>query len=177
MLSNIQKLLLAFVTLILGIVLVGVIATQTIAVTAKTIVYDETTDLEAAGCIAGADQSVNDSLSACNITATNVPTGWKITDCPLASVSVENTTAGTYSVLTEGTDYNLYASTGIVQMLNTTGTDEGDVNTTYINYNYCGDDYMNSSWGRSVLDIVAGFFAIALLLVSVGLFYDVTRDN
>ena len=176
-LSNIQKLMLAFVTLILGIVLVGVIATQSLAVTAKTIVYDESDALATAGCIVAADVSVNESLSACNITVTNVPTGWKATDCPLTSVTVFNTSAGTYSALTEGTDYNLVAPTGIIQMLNTTDTDEGDVNTTYTNYVYCGDDYMNIGWGRSIINLVGGFFAIALLLVSVGLFYDVAKES
>jgi len=175
MLDNTRKLLLAFVTLILGAVLVVVIATNALAVTAKTNIYDESTNL-ATSCITGLE-FVNESNSACNITATNYPTSWKITDCPLASVTVENTSAGTYTAIEEGTDYNLFASTGIIQMLNTTDTDAGDFNTTYINYAYCKDTYLNSGWGRSVTNIVAGFFAIALLLVSVGLFYDVARDT
>jgi len=176
MLGNTQKLLLAFVTLILGAVLVGVIATNALAVTAKTSIYDESSNL-ATSCIVGAAQQVNESDSACNITATNVPSGWKEIDCPLTSVTVENTSAGTYTALAEGTDYNLFASTGIVQMLNTTDTDAGDFNTTYVNYVYCQDNYLNLGWGRTITNLVAGFFAIALLMISVGLFFDVAKDT
>jgi len=172
MLGNTQKILLAFVTLMLGAVLVGVIATNALAVTAKTNVYDESSNL-ATSCIVGAAQEVNESDSACNITATNAPSGWKTQDCPLTSVTVENGTV----TLTEGTGYNLFASTGIIQMLNDTSTDAGDFNTTYVNYIYCQDNYLNLGWGRTITNLVAGFFAIALLLVSVGLFYDVARDT
>jgi hypothetical protein len=49
-------------------------------------------------------------------------------------------------------------------------------NLTYVNYQYCPDDYINVSWGRSVIRYAVGFFAIGLLLVSVGLFYSVARD-
>lgn len=177
MLSNIQKLLLAFVTLILGVVLVGVIATNALAVTDKTSVIDESTNL-ATSCIEGVGQQINGTEdSDCNITVTNAPTGWKTQDCVLTSVSVENTSAGTFTALTEGTDYNLFANTGIIQMLNTTDTDGGDFNTTYVNYDYCQDNYLNLGWGRTVTNLVAGFFAIALLLISVGLFYDVAKDT
>ena len=177
MLSNTQKLLLAFVTLILGIVFVGVIATNALTVTAKTIVSGESTDLATLVCIIGADVSVDETSSDCNITATNAPTSWKTIDCPLTSVVVYNNSAENYTALTEGTDYNEFASSGIIQMLNTTDTDGGDVNTTYINYIYCKDGYMNLGWGRSITNLIAGFFAIALLLVSVGLFYDVAKDT
>ena len=36
---------------------------------------------------------------------------------------------------------------------------------------------MNLSWGRTGINLVPGFFAIALLLVSVGLFWSIARDN
>lgn len=178
MLSNIQKLLLAFVTLILGVVFIVVVSTNALAVTVKTPINDESSNLGTA-CIFGVEQEINGTDDAdCNITVTNAPSGWKTQDCVLTSVIVRNTTASaqTYSALTEGTDYNLFANTGIIQMLNTTDTDQGDFNTTYVNYAYCQDNYLNLGWGRTVTNLIAGFFAIALLLISVGLFYDVAKD-
>ena len=174
--KNINFIVMAFVFLIIGSVLIGSVASNVNDRTDKTIVYDETFDLSAAGCIGGIGQDINESTSACNITVANVPTSWKTEDCPLTSVVVENTTAGTYTALTSGTDYNLFAVTGIIQMLNTTSTDNADFNTTYVGYTYCADDYLNSTWGRSVLNTTVGFFALALLGVALWLFYSVFRN-
>ena len=178
MLGNTQKLLLAFVTLILGAVLVGVLATNALAVTEKTKVYDESSNL-ATSCMVYVDTiwQINETDSDCNISVTNAPSGWKAIDCPLTSVIVENTSAGTWTALAAGTDYNLFASTGIVQMLNTSDTWNGIFNTTYVNYVYCQDNYLNLGWGRTATNLVAGFFAIALLLISVGLFFEVAKDT
>ena len=174
--SSSQKLILAFVALILGAVLIGVIATQSLDVTAVNNVYNESHNLDS--CVAYNASSdtgydVNESNSACNVTVSNNPTGWKTNDCPLTSVTINNGTSGE---LTSGTDYTLYASTGLVQMLDSATTKNLSGNDTFAYYSYCGDDYLNSSWGRSVLNLVGGFFAIALLLLSVGLFFDIAKD-
>lgn len=176
MLSNIQKLLLAFVTLILGVVLVGVIATNALAVTAKTPIYNESHSLS--GCIIWNESwleewGINESDSDCNVTVTNYPAGWKTEDCPLTSVTITNLTGQEF---TSGTDYNLYPSTGIYQMLNSTTTMNVS-NDSNAFYTYCVDEYLNQGWGRSVANLIAGFFAIALLMVSVSLFYDVAKET
>ncbi len=172
--KNIQLLILAFVFLVVGSALIVSIASSTNAVVDKNTALDESHDIS--GGIIGDLQEVNESNVASNITVTYAPSGWKINDCPLTNVVVENSSAGTYTALSEGTDYNLFASTGIIQMLNTTKTDGGDFNTTYVSYTYCGDDYLNSSWGRAVITTVPGFFALALLGVSLWLFYSVFRS-
>ena len=175
--KSINFIVLAFVFLIIGAALIGQVASNTNERTSKTNAVDESFDIATAGCIVGANQSVNESSTTCNITIAQVPSGWKITDCPLTSIVVENTTAGTFTALTEGADYNEYVTTGIIQMLNTTDTDEGDFNTTYVSYTHCGDDYLNSAFGRSVLNMVAGFFALALLGVALWLFYSVFKET
>lgn len=166
----------AFLALLVGIVLIGTIASQSNLVTEKTNVLDETTtSLFTLGCrdAAGGGQ-INESLGACNITVTNSPTTWKTTDCPISNVVVGNSTW----TLTESTDYNLFTTTGVIQLLNTSNLDNATFGeTVLIDYTYCADDYLNASWGRSTLDLVAGFFAIALLLVAVGLFYQVMKNE
>ena len=64
------KLVAAFVTLILGVVLITVVAGQANNVTTKTVVLNESTDLATAGCVTADDWSVNESLTECNITVT-----------------------------------------------------------------------------------------------------------
>lgn len=168
-----QKLILAFVTLILGAVLIGVIATNALAVTDTTSVLGESGSLSACYDTGSAKNQVNESAAACNFTVANNPTGWKTEDCPLTSVVVYN---GTGTVFTLDTDYQLFASSGVIQFLNTSDTEGQASNATTWDYNYCGDDYMNLSWGRTLLNLVAGFFAIALLMVGVGLFFSIARD-
>lgn len=164
------KLVLAFVTLILGVVLIGTIASNALTVTDKTVIIDENFDYTSK-MVSG---TVN--VSANNGTVTNAPTGWKNQDCPLTNVIITNG-SGT-STFTLNTDYQLDAATGTIAILNTTKTSgTGNVgNTSLIDYTYCRDDYMNLTWGRTLINLVAGFFAIAILLVSLGLFYSVSKD-
>jgi len=164
----------AFIALIIGVSLIGVIATQGQAVTTKLSASAETTDLSTS-CYAGALFQVNESLAACNITATYAPTSWKVEECPVTSVVVTNATG---TALTVNTDYVVYASTGIIQMLNTTATASAGLgNESIVTYSYCGDDYLTEGWTRSISGLIPGFFAMALLLMSVGMFYQVMKNE
>jgi len=164
---GITKFLLVFVVVILAVAFLTSISDQTNTVTSKTSVSDESYDLSTLGCLTE-DGQVNESSSACNLTVTNAPTGWKSVDCPLTNVVVGNDT----TTLTLDTDYYLFASTGVLQLLNTTETENGTIgNDVYVDYTYCGDGYVNSSWGRNILGVNAGLFAVAILIIVVALVY------
>jgi len=179
-----QKLILAFVTLILGVVLIGTVATQGLVVTQLS--SDSQTSINLGGlasCYVNATPAAGAQVNGtndpdCNITVNYVPTGWKRydgTNCHISEVVVQNYTRT--DTLVSGTDYLLYAGTGIIQMLNTTDTDAVSLgNYSQVSYRYCGDDYLNQGWGRSTLNMVPGFFAIALLLISVYLFFSIAKD-
>ena len=135
--------------------------------TQKTTVEDESYNLTELSCYASGE--VNESADACVLTTTYAPTSWKQEDCPLTNVVVSNS-AGT--ALTLDTDYTLVESTGIVSMLDTVDTNATNLGeTVLIDYTYCGDDYLNSSWGRSILGVNAGLLAVALLAAGAGLVY------
>jgi hypothetical protein len=160
-----SKLIFAFVTLIIGVVLVGVIAGQANVNTAKTGVNAEVINISSARLANG---NINTST---NFTVTNYPTSWKITDCPI-SVSNFSNSSLQYTVTT---DYVVDGARGVISLLNTSSTVNGG-NLTYATYTYCGDSYLNNAFGRTSVQLIAGFFALALLLTSVGLFYSVARD-
>jgi hypothetical protein len=167
-LSVINKLLMAFVTLLVGVILIGTVATEGLGKTEKTIVLNEQHALVIN------DGSINETY---NYTVNNPPTSWKITDCPITNLEVMN---GTDDIaFTEGVDYyeDLTAGTFYFQNSSTTVAMIGDDNSTYVNYDYCGDDYMNLGWGRTSINLIAGFFAIAILMVSLGLFYSVAKET
>lgn len=163
------KLVLAFVTLLLGAVLIGTVATNGLAVTDKKVISNE---VEAFTPVNAGDINTTEVH-----TVTNAPTSWKVNDCPLTSVAIKNASGGT--ALTDTTDYTLTASAGTFLLKNTTTTVAmiGADNNTYVDYTYCGDDYMNLTWGRTLINLVAGFFALAILGVSLGLFYSVGKDT
>ncbi len=163
------KLVLAFVTLLLGAVLVVVVATEGLVVTDKKTIGNE----QRAFTIDG-DESVNITDT---YTVTKNPTDWKTDDCPLTSFVLKNASGGTALTLT--TDYTITASSGVYLLKNTSTTVNmiGDDNNTYADYTYCGDDYMNVGFGRTVISLVGGFFALGILGASLGLFFSIAKDT
>lgn len=166
--KNIALLIGAFVSIIIGVSLIGVVATQGNLVTDKTIVVDEAVDISSARL---ADGDINTTYP---LTITNAPSGWKVSECPITSVTYGNSsqdfTLTTDYTFTDTTGVLLLKNTATVQMANTT-------NATLIDYTYCGDDYLTQGWSRNVIDLVPGFFAIALMLIGVALFYAVLKNE
>lgn len=157
----------AFIAVLLALALIGTLADTSNTATKKLTVSDEAYNLTGIGCYSAGQ--VNESKTQCAITVNKAPTGWEQEDCPLTSVVVTNTTG---TVLTLTTDYTLSASTGVVTMKNTTSTNLTKMgNNVLIDYTYCGEGYLNSSWGRTILDTNVGMFAIAILIIAIAAAY------
>jgi hypothetical protein len=170
--ATIGLLIMIFIGVIVGIALFSASADQVAIGTTKATATDETTNLTTSCYTAGG--LVNESNANCNITVTNAPTGWKVTDCPLESVVVTNATG---TALTLSTDYNLFASTGVVQMLNTAATNTTNLGeNVLIDYSYCRDGYNKDSSSRTILNIILIFLAIAIMAIVIPGFRDVV-DN
>lgn len=164
--KNIYLLITGFVLLILGIALLTPSAELVNDVTAKTSLADEAIDISSARIENG---SVNE---ATEFTVTNYPTSWKVEDCPLTSVTYGNSTTD----YTLTTDYLITLSTGVLTLVNTSTVIDG-TNSTFIDYVYCSDDYMNAGWARSILNLVPGFWAIALMLIGIGIFFAIAKSE
>lgn len=169
--SNISKLIAGFILLIIGIVLVGQVATMGTEITNKLGSLTETqtlvtngTDLNTSGMIGSAYRIIN------------YPTGWKVDDCPITEFTLKNSTG---SALVEDTDFYFTEANGTFVLIRTDLTKATlyPTNISYQTYQYCGDEYMNLSWGRTGINLVPGFFAIAILLMAVGLFYSVAKES
>jgi len=167
-----QKLIMAFVTLIIGISLLGVIATTGLGVTDQTVTRNETLN------IAPFKNLVNTSAINTTYTATlthgYATTDWQYDDCSIAVtlLALNNGTAATVT-----TNY-IVGGNGEINLTNSAfWWTESASNSTLITYTYCQDEYMTLGWGRTIIGIVPGFFAIALLMVSLALFYSVARET
>lgn len=163
-----EKFLIGFVLAILGTILVGVIASQILLTTNYASVVDESVAFTANATLDGVN--VSESYQV-----TNYPTGWKLDDCPLSSVTIRNATAGT--ALTEDTDYTVALGNGSFTFIDTPTTAAlvGADNSSYVTYLYCADGYLNSSWGRTVLNLAPGIFVVMILLAIVALLYTFLR--
>ncbi len=169
--KNINFLILAFVLLVVGSVLISTIATETNARIDKETIAGETLSLEPVRI----SDNVLSYDPAVELTIALSPVGWEQTDCPITNFVLYNQT-GTEVAIT--TDYLFTPSTGVLTIVNSTiwfsdGSSIQPENDTTVDYTYCDDDYLNSSWGRAVLTTVPGFFALALLGVALWLFYNV----
>jgi len=160
-----NKVLIAFVALILGVALLGVVADITYSTTGKSKTSNESITINKTGV--NVDTGTVYTLS-------NNPTGWKIDDCPVSAVALTNSTDNTAWTVT--TDYTINAANGTLLLKNTATAQLSADNITYVTYDYCADDYINVSWGRTVINLVGGFFALALLFVSIAMFYSIGRD-
>lgn len=177
--SSAILLITAFFTLILGVVLLTSIAESEQGLVTKDSTENES--ITFAQC-RDAEMTINDT--GCNKTLTNAPTGWKLDDdkdaCPLTAFTLKNCTGDT---LTIATHYTVGLSTGVVEMRNVTNTicnvTSGTLleNNTFAGYSYCPDDYLTQSWNRTLMDVVVGFFGLALMIISVGLFYMIARKE
>ena len=167
------KMIVAFVTLILGIALISAIATQSLASTTPTSVSNEQINVSSAIVNASyVNTSVDFDLAHAYV-GTNA---YKATDFGSACYIIPTVTNSTNAsnVYVDPTDILRYTD-GTFSLKNTSRVLSGGtiLNATYT---YCGNDYISQSWGRDVLNLVGGFFAIALMLVGVGLFYSISKD-
>jgi len=159
-----NQIIMAAIALLIGAILIGVIATEGYAKTSLTTASREAIDISESKL---EGNNINETVT---YTIAKAPTGWKLgtTDCEVAGLRLGNSSTD----FTETTDYAI-STAGVLSLVNTTASVGSLENTTYVDYNYCADDYLNSSWGRSVMNMVGGFFALLLLGFAVGVFYKV----
>jgi hypothetical protein len=173
MLSTIQKLMLAFVTLIIGLVLVGQVAISTSSLTAYT-ANTQTSSFASARIAGGA---INESVYFYPTHFIEAASGWRADTSGCSSedistsVSITNSSGGAF---VDGVDV-IINTAGSYTLLNTDKVNGTTNNVTLVSLQYCPDGYI-SGWSGTVLALVPGFFALALLIFSVGMFYSLARD-
>jgi hypothetical protein len=175
MLGPMQKLVIAFVSLIVGIVLITQVASEGSKVTSLSTIT-ETFNLAPARLAAGA---INETYYFYPTYLAN--SGWRaddVADCSVFPLVVKNATGATL-------DNNGCASAGEytyvtdvrLNFCNTLSVNNSASNSTTVTYRYCPDGYLTSSWQRTITNLVPGFIALALMAVAVGLFYSIAKET
>lgn len=164
--SNTSKLITAFVMIIVGVILVGVTATETVKVTAPTAVSQESLSIAPARL---AGNNINNTYQFTLANAGLAEAGGWVTDSITITNASGTSLAGNFTV-----NYN----TDVITFSNNTFmvSGGGAGNATLASYAYYPSGYL-TGFGRPVMNIVPGLFGLVILLIGVGLFYSVYKDN
>lgn len=167
---DIDKVILGFIVVILGVVFIGIIASQVLENTEQDYVANESINIAPARLAAG---SINTTYQ---FTLGQAPDSWKLNnaDCQINNFFFRNQTGST---LSSGTAYTLTAGTGKLVLANVANLNGTQSNITTVSYNYCGNDYLNQGFGRSTLKLTVGMIALAILVGIVSLIYFYVRKN
>lgn len=170
--NDLKLLIVAFVSLIVGISLLIVISGENVKVRETIDISNETIDLSSYRNLSG-NWSCNESVPVTTIA--NPPTTWRLENeygCWISDINMGNHNGTDW---TNGTDYVFYERNGTWRCLNSELFNHTETNLTVINYTYCPDTYLTQSWARVMVGIVPGFFAIALIAMAIGMFYVILK--
>jgi len=154
------------IAILLGVILVAIIADDTVSSTALTSVTD-TVDISSLR----SEFIINASLGPLN--ATDIlsqpasASAWKTLDttCAISAIRLYNQTGDLMTLTTDytwTTDGN--GNIGNLTLENIPDLNSSASNITTITYDYCPNDYITESWQRTVLNMVPGFFALGILI-------------
>ena len=171
--TTITILVSAAVFLILAVALISSIVSETQNKTTLIGVTNESLDVSSARLLtAGEENDINEST---NFTLTHANTGWKI-DPSECVITLDNLMFNVSTAAALTTDY-IVSDDGIVTLVNSTGWKANPLNASYVSYDYCPDEYLNSSWGRTILNLTPGFIALAILIIAVLTAYQLLRKE
>lgn len=142
---------------------IGALAVESQRVTTLT-TQTETVNIAPARLAAGA---INETYT---FTLNTGVANWRneYSECIPTTITYTNQTSGT---LTDPTHYVYTYNAGTLTLKNVLSLNTSSLNTTSATYNYCPNNYLASSWGRTLLNTTPGLIAIGLLVAMVAIAY------
>lgn len=157
------------IAILIGIALLGVIATQINSSTGLTSNTD-TVNLAAARLDKGA---LNDTYDF--VLTKALYNGWRTSysECEVQTIEFYNQSG---DLMTDPTHYVFVMDVATLSVKNVLAMNSTTSNSTTAVYQYCADGYI-SGWGKTVTNMIPGFFAIALLMGVVFIIVFVLKDE
>lgn len=105
-----------------------------------------------------------------------ITTGWRQenSECAVTTINFKNVSGTT---LVDPSQYVFTNTIGRLTLKNVPALNQTSSNITTVSYNYCPDNYLASSFGRAGINTTYGLFAIGALMVAVGIFFQVGKNN
>jgi len=166
------KIILAAVLMLFGAVIVGVVADASYGTTIKSTATSEVHNVLPTYATGRNTTDINPTIT---YTLTNAGTTYG-SDCPITNFALKNSSGVAF---TDTTDYVADLNAGTYTLVNSAhavATLPMANNNTYATYNYCGPNYINSSWGSSIMNMLGGFMALLLFGAAVGIMYSIYKD-
>jgi hypothetical protein len=172
--QTIGMLVAAFVCLFLGLALLGVVASSSNTLTTN-VGATERINIQAA---LSAKQVVNPAIEFYPQIANDSRTGWRsdTSGCTVADVANSYIIGNDTQAFVAGLDYGYSTTNGSIRFMNSYNVNGTLGNVTTVSYLKCPNDYV-VGWAGKILNLVPGFFALALLGCSIALFYGVAKIN
>lgn len=174
--GDISKLVAAFVLIIVGAVLITQIAGQIGTATSLTSTT-QSMDISSARIAGG---GINESVYFYPTHFTEAASGWRagVSGCGSAdsaiygSIAITNSTG---SAWVDGVD-TIINTEGSYTLVNTAKVNGTKNNQSTLTMNYCADSYVYG-WAATIMLLIPGFFALALMGIGIGLFYMIAREH
>lgn len=166
--------------LIIGIGLIATVASSTYAVTGRgTFITEEQLNLSDAinGDSGFMNSTISFVLSNLGVQCSSGGGQWVANSVVITNRTRTILTSGNYSV-NYGNQSITFLNTSTLDVEST--VDDGflnGTNMTLVNYSYYPAGYICSAFGRTTLNLVPGFFGMALLVGALGMFYSVMREE
>jgi len=122
---------------------------------------------------------VNTSYQIIPTVVSDAASGWKseISECKAGTIISGTYTNSSGDELGAVTNYTVDTTTGYITLINTAMTNRTDF-TSIIAYNdECPDGYLTAGWQRSLINLVPGFFALAIMGIGLWLFYSIAKEE
>jgi hypothetical protein len=168
----------AVVAILLGAIFVGIIAHEGSNVTTKTS-YAQVLSIPRNNTANGVNSSVKFHLThgcAMNASDWRSDAGCNLEVVSLINVSGYSYNSGNFTFNTANADCGTNVSGDLI-FLNSSQLVAQESNLTLITYLACPDTYVSQSWGRTIMNMVPGFFALAILAGIVYLIFVIARSE
>ena len=121
---------------------------------------------------------VNTTYQIVPTVVADAASGWRsdISECADGTIISGTYTNSSGDAYTASTDYTV-STDGYITLLNTDAINRTDNTAMIANNANCPDDYLTQGWQRNIINLVPGFFALALLGVGLWLFYSIAKDT
>jgi len=165
------------IAVLMGAILIAIIA-DTINTKTSLVTYTETLDISSTRLAGG---GINASVTIpATVLAHPASTSWRsgYPECAISTVNLYNQTG---TLLLGTTNYTWTedgnGALGRIALANSKALNSSTSNLTTISYQSCPDEYVVSGWQRTILNLVPGFFALAILMVCVFVIFYVLRQE
>jgi len=122
---------------------------------------------------------VNTSYQIIPTVVAEATSGWKseISECTATTIISGSYANASGVALVELTSYIVDTTTGYITLVNSAVTNRTDFTSIIATNNNCPDGYLTQGWQRNIINLVPGFFALALLGIGIWLFYSIAKEQ